>query len=42
MVGATLHIMILILGAAICQLRGSLSSITIIVPPGCRVKNSRG
>jgi hypothetical protein len=42
MVSATLHIMILILGVATCQLRGSLSSITIIVPPGYRAKNSRG
>ena len=34
--------MILILGAAMCQLRSSLSLITIIVPPDYRVKNSPG
>ena len=42
MVGATAHIMILILGAAMCQLRVSLSLITITVPPACRAKSSPG
>ena len=36
MVGATACIMILKLGAAICQRRGSLSLITIIAPLVCR------
>ena len=40
MVGATLHIMILIRGAAICQPQDLFSLITITVPPDCRAKNS--
>ena len=42
MVGATACIMVLIIGAAICQLRGSLSLITITAPPDYRAKNSPG
>jgi len=42
MVGATARIMTLILGAAMCQLRDSLSLITITGRPDCRAENSPG
>ena len=42
MVGATARTMISILGAAIFQLRGLLSLITIIAPPVCHAKNNLG
>jgi hypothetical protein len=42
MAGATARIMILIPGAAMCQLRDSLSLITITDPPDCRAKSNPG
>ena len=42
MVSATACIIILILGADICQGPGSLNLITITALPVCRVKNSPG
>ena len=42
MVGGTAYFVILILGAAMCHLRDSLSLITITAQPDCRVNNSPG
>jgi hypothetical protein len=42
MAGATARIMILIPGAAMCQLRDLLSLITITDPPDCRAKSNPG
>ena len=42
MAGATARIMILIPGAAMCQLRDLLNLITITDPPDCRAKSNPG